>query len=55
MAPTMDDTGLVMLACSLGFCRSSAASRVEPERGRPEMEWMRLSNGQRARRRGAVA
>src|ERR1700744_1160836 len=25
-----------------GFCRNSAASRVEPERGRPEMKWRRL-------------
>jgi hypothetical protein len=23
-----------------GFCRSRAANRVEPARGRPEMKWM---------------
>ena len=31
-------TGLVMPAEKRGFCRSSAASRVEPERGRPAMK-----------------
>ena len=25
-----------------GFCRNSAASKVDPERGRPEMKWRRL-------------
>jgi hypothetical protein len=24
------------------FCRNSAASKVEPERGRPEIKWNRL-------------
>ena len=33
-------TGLVMPAEKRGFCRSNAASSVEPERGRPEMKWM---------------
>ena len=34
----MEETGLVMPACSAGFCRNNAASRVEPERGKPEMK-----------------
>ncbi len=28
-----------------GFCLSSAASKVEPERGRPEMKWRRFCTG----------
>jgi hypothetical protein len=34
----MEATGLVMPPCSAGFYRSSAASRVEPDRGKPEMK-----------------
>ena len=33
-------TGLVIAACTAGFCRSSAESKVEPERGSPEMKWI---------------
>ena len=38
---TRPPTGPVIAAAKRGFCRSSPASSVEPERGRPEMKWMR--------------
>ena len=33
-------TGLVMAAAKRGFCRSSAQSKVDPDRGRPEIRWI---------------
>ena len=39
-APNRPASGPVIPASNRGFWRSSAASKVEPERGRPEMKWM---------------
>ena len=39
-APNSPASGPDMPASKRGFCRNSAASRVEPDRGRPEMKWM---------------
>lgn len=33
--------GLVMAAEKRGFCRSSAHSKVDPDRGKPEIKWKR--------------
>ena len=35
------EAGLLMLACTRGFCDRSAPSNVEPDRGKPEMKWKR--------------
>jgi hypothetical protein len=34
------DTGLDMPAWIYGFCRRIALSKVDPERGSPEMKWI---------------
>src|ERR1700754_3300238 len=39
-APNRPASGPDMPASKRGFCRSNAASSVEPERGRPEMKCM---------------
>ena len=39
-APNNPASGPDIPASKLGFCRSNAASNVEPERGKPEMKWM---------------
>src|SRR5579883_1650241 len=36
----MAPTGLVIIAWKRGFCRKIAESRVDPDRGRPEMKWI---------------
>jgi hypothetical protein len=41
----MPPTGLVIPARKRGFWRRMVASKVEPERGRPEMKWMPFSIG----------
>jgi len=33
--------GLDMAARAFGFCRWIAANNVDPDRGKPEMKWMR--------------
>ena len=43
MAMNSDATGLDIPVRKHGFWRMIAASRVEPERGRPEMKWIVLS------------
>jgi len=39
IASTRDATGLATAAENLGFCRNTAESSVEPERGRPDIKW----------------
>ena len=39
-APNSPASGPDIPASKRGFCRSNAASSVDPERGKPEMKWM---------------